>query len=229
MARTSLLLYFFTIFISNLNLIYAESFIESFTKNLESLSNSISSTSQEPIPQVKITQKNIHKPSTSPSPQTLDPILLNKEFIAELNEIPTQSSSDHIETLSQSTLNSSPNPFLSDKSTFLSSEKDLVRLIKVSIPKNFTSFYLFTIKVELIYEYNTKSYNTPEEVMIDSNISLNGAKSVNSIENIAYFKLFTNQTGPALFKIKTYLRVFIFHIFIQSPVASVIMEAKMVF
>ena len=229
MDRASLILRFITIFLATRNIIYAEPFKEPFTKSLELAENSISSTSQGQIQQVQLSEKNIHQPSITPSALTINQNSLSIEPVTKLSLFPIQSSSDDIETLFDLDVNSSSKSFLSDKSTFLSSKEELVKSILVHIPKYFTSLYLFTIKVDLLYEQNSTSNNISEEVIIDSNLTFNGAKLVTSIKNIAYFKLFTNQTGPALVKIMTYMRVFIFHIFIHSPVASVIMEAKKVF
>ena len=231
MVKVSKIFYLLSISINIQNLIFAQSIIESFTQSLESSDKSANLPtliSQDQIPQFQLSEQSNFLNSIIPSSQTLEQKLLNTDQLSELTLFPIQQTSDDLEGQSQSRQNIFSGFSLQDKSTFLSKNKDLVSRVSVQIPKYLTAFYLFKIKVHLFYKQKTDSEHITEKVMIDSNFTLNGVTTVFSKDNIAYFQLFSNQTGPALVRLMTDSIVFIFDIFIHYPVVNILMEAKMV-
>jgi hypothetical protein len=107
------------------------------------------------------------------------------------------------------------------------SEKLTVSKLELSLPGNITSYFEFELKVLLLTQKGEK-YMDEETLTLESNLTIIGNPILQAINGTASFKVYTNQNGPAWFKVYVGEIKNQVEVNIENPITRITVKSELV-
>lgn len=99
--------------------------------------------------------------------------------------------------------------------------------LELSLPGNITSYFEFELKVLLLTQKGEK-YMDEETLTLESNLTIIGNPILQAINGTASFKVYTNQNGPAWFKVYVGEIKNQVEVNIENPITRITVKSELV-